>query len=245
MNRCMTVEDGVKIALDIYSYKLDKKWKYCPANTQEYTDKLWIDGEEFPLFWWRKDTQIDSLYQLAPERKPCSMKLSRVCSKKIGLEKLLYKELDISEYVLRSEIKSVMSFRNGQSMNMLATMHNACISSFELAATLNENTVEQGRHFLWGEDGMISDKVVSQKITSEAVYLFTEEEEKPEVYNDIFIYMYGLEKADVCRAVMIAQILMGQVSISDWKSRDKHYTKCITAVADSNKMGKKIYVEEV
>lgn len=243
MKKCETIEEGVKVALDIYQYNPVQEWRYLPACKDDYTDKIWINGKEYPLFWWRCDTQIESLYLLAPARKPCSMKLNRVCSKKYGLERLLYKELDISEYVLRSEINSVMNYRNGQSMNMLAKMKNECVAVFELAATMNEKTEEQGRHSFWGTDGMASDKVVSQKIASEAVYVFTDDDEKPQVFNDIFLYMYGLAKTEVFKAVMIAKILMEMVDISDWIDKDKHYRQCIAAAADSNQMGKKIFLD--
>lgn len=245
MKKCLTIEDGVRAALSVYNFTSDRKWEYVPAGEGELTDKLLLDGEEYPLFWWRNDTQIMALYERAAERSLCSMKLNRTCTKSYGLERLMYKEMDIAEFMFDSQIASVMCFRNGYALNMLATMENERVAVFELAAVLHDDTAEQGRHIYWGEEGMASDRVVSQKIPSEAVYLFREDEEKPEVYNDIFIYMYGLNKNDIVKAATIAEILMGRIDISDWRAKDAHYRRCIAAVAESDRDCRRTLVKEV
>ena len=35
----------------------------------DYTDTLVLEGERYPLFWWRADPQVDMMHDLAPERK--------------------------------------------------------------------------------------------------------------------------------------------------------------------------------
>ncbi len=233
MKKCNTIEEGVASVIEMYRYSINKEWQYLPAGDGDLCDKLILDGEEYPFFWWRCDTQVAALIRMAPERKPSSMKLNRSCPKSEGLDRLLYRELDIAEQVLGSPIAKVMCLRNEPALNMLATTENERVAIFELAAVLNENTAEQGRHTLWGSDGMASDRVVSQKVASEAIYLFTEEEEAPETYNDIFNYMYGLSKTDATKAAAILEILLGNLDISHWKELDAHYRRCMAAAEDS------------
>jgi len=242
---CKTVAEGVNAALAIYQVTPTQTWEYVPAAPGDYTDTLVLDGIKYPLFWWHCDTQISQMYRMAPSRKLCSMKLNRTCAKSMGLDALLYKELDIAEHMFRCEIQSVMAMENEHSMNMLATMEQQQVALFELAATLNDNTPEQGRHSYWGEDGMASDRVVSQKIPSEAIYLFTEDEKDPTLYNDIFIYMYGLSKTDVLKATTIAEILMGRRDCSNWIEKDAHYRRCIAAAHLSNQLVKCVNIQEV
>jgi hypothetical protein len=121
-------------------------------------------------------------------------------------------------------------------------MANERVAIFELAAVLHEDTPEQGRHTYWGQDGMASDRVVSQKVPSEAVYLFTDEEEKAETYNDIFLYMYGLNKTDATKAAAIAEILMGWREADDWTQKDAHYRRCIEAAWRSAESGQRVEV---
>lgn len=244
MKKCYTIEDGVRAAEEVYRYSFDTDWKYVPAEDGELVDKLILNGEEYPFFWWRTDTQITSMRGMAAPRKLCSMKLNRSCPKSEGLERLMYRELDIAEQMLGSEISKIMCFRNGSAANMIGTTESERVAIFELAAVLNDETAEQGRHTYWGEDGMASDRVVSQKLASEAVYLFTEDKAEPETYNDIFIYMYGLSKNDVVKAAAIVGILKGTVDISDWKAKDAHYRECIKAAAESATSGRRIEVKK-
>ena len=229
MEKCLTIREGVERVLKIFE-KEPVDWELIPG---EYTDTLVLEGVRYPLFWWRADPQVDMMQELAPERKICSMKLNRTCPKSWGLEKLLYKELDIAQCMIRSRFKTVMNFRQGDSMNMLCTMENDRVALFELGATLNDGTDEQGRHTYWGEDGMASDRVVSQKLPSRAVYLFTQDKPEPTTYHDLFIYMYGLSATDVIKAVCIAEILLGRRDISDWQDLDAHYRRCIAVAAES------------
>lgn len=237
MKKCKTIEDGVASVIEMYRFNIDTKWKYLPAAEGDLCDKLILNGEEYPFFWWRGDTQISGMTGLAPERKPCSFKLNRTCTKSEGLDRLLYRELDIAEQILGSPIKKVMCFLNEPALNMLATTEKEQVAIFELAAVLNDDTVEQGRHIYWGTNGMASDRVVSQKTASEAVYLFTEDQKDPETYNDIFNYMYGLGKADATKAATIVSILLGAIDISDWKEKDAHYRRCMAAAKDSAACG--------
>ena len=161
------------------------------------------------------------------------MKLNRTCSQKEGLERLLYRELDIAELMLDAPVRDVMCMKNGKSMNIVATMENERVALFELGATVHDGTDEQGRHTYWGEEGMASDKVVSQKLPSRAVYLFTQDQAQVQTYHDIFIYMYGLSQTDVFKAVCISEILLGRRDISDWKEKDAHYRCCIAMAAES------------
>lgn len=242
MKKCTTIEEGVSSVMNVYGYKTEKTWAYIPASDGDLCDKLMIDGEEYPFFWWRTDIQIKPLTNMAPERKLCSMKLNRTCAASETLERLLYREIDIAEQMLGSSISKLMCFRNKSTLNMLATMKNERVAIFELAAVLNDNTPEQGRHIYWGEDGMASDRVVSQKIPSEAIYLFTDDQEKPETFNDIFIYMYGLSKADTVKAAAIVAVLCGKIDISEWKAKDTHYKRCIDAAMASAKTTQRVTV---
>jgi len=237
MKKCKTIEEGIASVIEMYRFKFDTKWKYLPAEEGDLCDKLILNGEEYPFFWWRGDTQISGMTGLAPNRKPCSFKLNRTCPKSEGLDRLLYRELDIAEQMLGAPIKKVMCFLNEPALNMIATTEKEQVAIFELAAVLNDDTVEQGRHTYWGSDGMASDRVVSQKTASEAVYLFTEDQKDPETYNDIFNYMYGLSKTDATKAATIVSILLGAIDISDWKEKDAHYRRCIAAAKDSAACG--------
>lgn len=243
MKPCTSIEDGVRAVLEIYNWDEIVFWQYLPAEGEALCDRVRIGDEIYPLFWWRADTQIEQLRRMAPERELCSMKLNRTCTKEEGLERLMYREFDVAEQMLGCKIQKLMCYGGDSALCMLATMEQQQVAVFELAAVLNENTPEQGRHTYWGKNGMASDRVVSQKVASDAVYLFTEGEEKAETYNDIFLYMYGLDKLQATKAETIAEMLMGRMDYSDWKELDKHYRNCIRAAEESAAKGVRVTVE--
>ncbi len=245
MKRCNTVADGVAAILTVYDFAAEKDWQLLPARGEDLTDTLVLDGEAYPLHWWRADTQLVQMAALAPGRNPCSMKLNRTCTRSEGLDRLLYRELDAAEWMLASPVSKVMCMKNGRSMNVIATMENERVAVFELAATLNDGTREQGRHTYWGTDGMASDRVVSQKLPAEALYLFTEDQADPELYNDIFICTYGLSMTDATKAACIAEILMGRREIFDWREKDAHLRRILDAVHRSEETGLCVRLEEM
>ena len=50
MKKCLTIEDGVKSALQLYEIKDEISWKYIPRPSGEYTDFVEINGVKYPLF---------------------------------------------------------------------------------------------------------------------------------------------------------------------------------------------------
>jgi len=241
---CVTVEDGVRAIMEVYEFTPTQAWEYIPRKEGQFCDTLLLDGKAYPLLFWRCDTQVVQMYDFAPEREPVSMKTSQTARKTESLQNLLYRELDVCEHILRTKVKSIMAFRNGGAMNLMATMENECVCVLELCNVLNEKSQEQGRRIFWGKKGMASDGVVSQKVKNASVYLFTEDEEKPETFNDIFQYTYGLGREDVLRACMISEILMGMRDVSHWNETNSHLQACLQAAERSAATMERVFLQE-
>ena len=243
MNKCFTIEDGVKAALKVYECTPKQKWEFVSAKQGELYDKLILDNEEYPLLWYRCDPQFREICSLAPELEPCSMKLNSSVAKKAGLDSVMCREFDIAEQALNTKIKAIMCFKNDNSANIIATMENECVSVFELCSVLNENTAEQGRHTVWGKNGMVSDRIISQKTTADSAYIFTENKEFPTTYNDLFLHMYGLNRIDTIKAACITEILLGKLDISNWKTVAERCESYLCAVHKSADLDIRVFLE--
>ena len=243
MNKCLTIEEGVKSALKVYECTPKQKWAFQPAKNGELYDKLILDNEEYPLLWHRCDPQLLEIHELAPLRDPCSIKLNRCVSKQVGLDSIMCREFDIAEWVLGSEVKSIMCFKNDNAANVIATMKNDCVAVFELSAVLNENTSEQGRHTLWGKNGMVSDMVISQKNSVNSAYVFTEDKVEPKTYNDLFLHMFDLSRIDTIKAACITEILLGSLDISNWKATAEKCKKYLSAAYKSAESCERVFME--
>ena len=55
--------------------------------------------------------------------------------------------------------------------------------------------------------------------------------------------MYGLDKIAATKAACIAEILMGWMNISDWRSKDQHYRRCIEASKESARSVTRVQIE--
>ena len=245
MRRCSTVKEGVISALELYEVTPKYEWDIIDATNDDYTDYLVLNGEKYPLFWWRENSQVSALINGATSREVCSIKLNQSVKKSYNLEKLMYREFDIAEQIASSEINNITGFRNGNSANLIATMKNEVVATFELASCLNEGTNDQGRRSLWGCNGMVSDRVVAHKMSGEESYLFTDESPEAETFTDIFIHMYGLSKEDIYKATYIAKILMGMVDVSNFIETDKRLKLNLKAALKSFEKEDRVYVKEV
>ena len=244
MKLCETIEEGVRSAMLMQGAESDRAWSIRPAGEGDLTDTLILEGKEYPFLWWRSDPQMAKLRSLAPSRKPCSMKLNRSGHKSDGLDRVLYREIDVCRRTLQSDFKTVCCFRNGGAMSMLVTMENDRVALFELCAALNDGTEEQGRHTFWGENGMASDLVVSSKIRSQALYLYTEDKKDPELYNDLCLPMFGLDRTDAIKADCVAEILMGRVDPEEWIAADREIRAIMDAVRRSAESETRVAVKD-
>ena len=77
------------------------------------------------------------------------------------------------------------------------------------------------------------------------LYLFTEDSPEPELYNDIFIYTYGLSMEDATKAACIAEILMGRRDVSAWTEKDAWYRRILAAVECSETACRCVRMEEM
>ena len=245
MKICKTVTEGVQSALDLYEIKVPYKWEIIEGSATDYTDFIKLDCKIYPLFWWREISQVSALIGGGPSRNTCSIKLNQSVKKSYSLEKLMYREFDIAEQIARSEINNVTCFRNGNSANLIATMKNDIVATFELASCLNEGTDDQGRRSLWGTDGMVSDRVVAHKLSGEEIYLFTEDSDIPETFTDLFIHMYGLNKNEIYKATYVTRILMGQIDVSNFIEDDKRLKLNVKTALKSSEIEDRVYVKEV
>lgn len=242
MKRVTDIKEGVEIIKSLYEIKNDAKWEILPAG-DDLVEKIKFNGKVYPFFWWRFDPQMNNLYSRGGSIDPVSYKLTCMCERSRGLDWLIYRETDIAEWSLRSTAERVMCFRKGKSANVIITMKNKDVAVLELGATLPEGTVDQGRHTIWGQNGMGSDRVVSQKPASAAIYMYTDNP-KPDTFNDEVLHLYGMEKEDVTKVAAVVEILRGNVDLDSWTKADVRLKKHLEICKKSNEICDSIVVED-
>ncbi len=241
MKRVTSVEDGVKITLAMNEIADKGNWEIVKSD--DLAERIILDKKSYPFFWWREDTQLRVLKEMEPKIDSVSAKFDVVNEASQGLDKLMYRVFDEADWLIGCPIEKMMCFANGKSMNVLATYQNKKVVLFELGSTLCDGTVNQGRRTVWGKKGMASDRVVSQKLASSAVYVFSDSSKATE-YNDEVLHLYGLEKDDVMRVSAAYKILAGKTNVDEWLAADKRIRKYIELAKKSAETGEPVMVEE-
>ncbi len=216
-------------------------WEYVKKAQSDLTDCVIIGGKKYPLLYWRCDPQIEAVARNAKNNigGSVSAKISGMVSRDYGIEAFLYKELDIAEWILDSEIKKITAYVNKNAINATLLMKNGKVAALELGATLPYGAEEQTRHTAWGKQGLESTRVVSTKIRPQSVYMFTDRQE-PYVFNDATKELYGLTLADATAAVAVFKIITGNTDLTFNEERDKKLRYYIEKVYESDKTQKSI-----
>lgn len=222
MEYCKSIDDGVKSLLSKNKITDVPSWEFIKKESSDMTDYLKVNQESYPLFYWRFDPQIEAIARNAKKNigGSVSMKISGLVPVNYGIEAFLYKALDISEWVLDSNIKKITAFINKNAINLTLLMENEKVALLELGSCLPNGCEEQVRITAWGREGLESTRVVSTKIRPQSVYLFTEDAEVEE-YNDANLELYGLSLEDATKSVAIFKVLNDTTRLDFFKSRDE------------------------
>lgn len=241
MEYLKTINDGVKSLLNKNKISNVPSWEFIKKESSDMTDYLKINQKTYPLYYWRFDPQIEAIARNAKKNigGSVSMKISGLVPNNYGIDAFLYKALDISEWVLDSNIKKITAFINKNAMNLTLLMENEKVALLELGSCLPNGCEEQVRITAWGKEGLESTRVVSTKIKPQSVYLFSDNTE-PYKYNDANLELYGLSLDDATKAVAIFKLLTDTTSLNFYKTKDEKLKFYIEKVYESNNTSESI-----
>ena len=234
MAKINTIDEGIKAIYLKNEYGEVPAYEIKPLKEGEYTESLVIDGEEYPIFFWRGEPQTVAVAN--NNCGACSMKISGAIANDFGLKRFLYKEIETATWALKSDVKRITAFVNGNTANVIIRMQNETVAILELGATLPVGTQEQTRHTVWGRKGMVSSRIISQKVRGQSVYLFNDGP-IPTTFNDEMSVLYGLSPEDCTKTVTIASMLLEKFDYKGWKQKHELLVKYVDAVYESSKTG--------
>ena len=245
MAKVTTIEEGIRSIYKINEFGEVPEYAIIPRKDGDFTDHLSFNGKIYPIFDWRGVPNVASVANSARRSMGscCSMKISGAISRDVGLDRFLYKEIDTAEWALDSTVQHLTAFVNGETCNAILRMKNGKVAILELGACLPSEADEQTRHTAWGTKGMASDRVVSQKIRPQAVYLYNDGK-TPITYNDNMTAIYGLNQDDSAKAVMVASMLLGRVNANEWAEKHEKLVKYVQAIHLSSQTGERVVVGE-
>lgn len=158
-----------------------------------------------PLLPWRFNRKFIELKNIVESQTIEDVALMRLsCLSKERdlwpLKAILYKELDLCEFLSGSQIASLHHFsdKSGESVNIVVKLENGVLCSIEIGLNPSGDfsmppIIE--RHEIIGARGTCSDLVVDTQIPQSSVYVFTKNGMR--MHNDVDMELYGYETFQV------------------------------------------------
>lgn len=178
--------DGVRRVFEFYG-------KPCPEvliKTGDMFDTVKKDGKDIPVFYYRYFNKFIGMRDLNLLGTPCALTVTSVDTESI--ERILFRELYVAEYLLKSKIEHITAYRNKNSANLIVGFSNKAKAHMQIhSAACGER---QFRHELFTTDGFVSDRVVDTVVAQHALNVYTED--GYEHYTDADILLYGLSEAE-------------------------------------------------
>lgn len=224
------LQEKLEFLLDKYSVDVEAVLKDC--NT------VVIDGKEIPLLSHRMERRFIELKNVVNNGTLVGvsvMRVARIIEKNADIYVALYRELDLVQYILQREIKSIMVMENGNVLNAIATTVDGVVCTIEISATLRAGEIPKDKHEIISQRGIACDVVVDAQLKQDSIYVFGDENKK---FTDVDFELYGLSIEEI--AVVRAAFTIAQKGMAEeMMAADKVLTTMVEKAKLSAQIGER------
>lgn len=156
-----------------------------------------VEGKIFPILPHRNERRFIELKNLVNNGTLVGisvMRVARIIEKNSDIYEALYRELDLCQYILQRNVKSIMAMENENVLNAIATTDDGVVCTIEIAATLKIGEVSKDKHEIISQRGIACDVVVDAQLQQDSIYVFGTENKK---YTDVDFELYGLSVKEI------------------------------------------------
>ena len=245
MEKIVTVEQGLNKLLGKLEIAVPR-YKIVRSGKDDFCDTLEWGGKRIPIFWWRYHEKYAAMKRFLTDENPgtvCGINVYSFTTTEEPLSRLLYREVDIAEWLLGSKTKKVTAFRTGDAMNAIAVMQNGTVANLELGATMPQGALPQCQHRVITTSGMTCDRTVDTVTVQSAVHVFARNP-KPDVYTDLEFWLYGLAPDDVNAVMCLLALMRGEADGDVFAAADMRVKAVVRAAFASADGGCTCEVEE-
>ena len=202
-----TLNDRFLDLVSKYAVTVPQQWELTMFAAQnENGISIWgirdteLNNGVIPLFPWRSERRFVELRRIVETKTLEEVALCRFShvtdDTAANLNRVLYQEFDLLEWIVGSPIVSVSASTNGSRFsNVLARLENGTIASVEAGTTLPSGTAALDRHELIARRGVASDRVVDTHIPQQSVCLF--DQNGVQSWTDTDAELFGLENEQI------------------------------------------------
>ena len=199
---------------------------------------LVVDGRDVPILaerFERRFLELKNIVNGGTLVGVSVMRVARIVEKGLCVYDQLYRELDICQYVLQRNIKSIMVMQNDNVLNAIATTEDGIVCTIEISATLKKGEVFKDKHEIISQRGIACDVVVDAQLKQDSIYVFGDENKK---VTDVDFELYGLtiDETAVVRAAFAA---LQNKNYDSLDAIDENLKKLVESAKKSAKNGER------
>lgn len=197
-----------------------------------------IEGKELPIFSHRSERRFIELKNIVNNGTLVGisvMRVARMVGKGSDIYEVLYRELDLCQYILQRKICSIMVMENDCVMNAIATTEDGVVCTLELSATLQKGEKPKDKHEIISQRGIACDVVVDAQLQQDSIYVFGSENRK---YTDVDFELYGLSPEEIA-IVRAAFTLAQKKNYQEMLDTDADLQKLVTTARTSAQSGRR------
>lgn len=195
------------------------------------------NGTTATLLPWRPERRFVELKKLIDGKTLEDVSTLRFASMSAeqSLEKLLYRELDLCEYLGESPIVSAFAVTGGKTANVIVKLADGKSCSVECSAALPPGTAEMDRHEIIARRGIACDRVVDTQVPQSSIYQFTANGEKR--YTDIDTELFGFSNAEILLIRAAFEVLRQPELADAWNKAGTRLVRLTEETLASEKNG--------
>lgn len=223
--------------------------KYQVKNSNKATDSLsplLFSNQErsIPLLYWRNERRFKEMRGLTKDGTLVDISAMRSCfisHRNENINKLLFRELDLAEWLNDSKIEYIFALQNKNVTNLVLHLENGVICTIEVASTLAKNAQTIDKHEIIAGKGVAVDKVVDTQVNQNSVYLFSDEE--LDAYTDTDYELYGLSTEEVAIVRSAFDTATTEETRRSYIKQHERLNKLLSVSLESVKTNKRLKAE--
>lgn len=202
-----------------------------------------LEKNQIPLLTWRVKRKFVELKKIVADSVIEDACLFRFCSMgskdKWSLSALLYREMDLFEYIGGGKIISVQAvISDEEAGNAIVRLDNGTLCSIEAGTQMPADTSMVDRHEIIAGRGVASDLVVDTQVPQSSIYSYTSKGEKR--YTDVDMELYGFDELQIDQIRSAFQVLKDPELGKQWQQQHKHLVTLVKMVFESDRKREKV-----
>ena len=225
-------------------YEVEVKSELNLLPGWQFLDKKLTDND-IPLLSWRYNRKFIELKKIVAQEVVEDVSMLRFCS--LGdpgiwsLNSLMYRELDLCEFLTGSKIVSLhATLSYNLAGNIIVKMESGVIGSIEIGIQVPSGKPLIERHEIIARRGVASDIVVDTQVPQNSIYTYTQKGDFG--YKDIDNELFGMDEFQVEWARSSFELLKSPGQSEQLIKQHDHLSRLVKSALESNSNKLKVKV---